>query len=101
MNSIGLKSSLSDHFIPPMIPGYPPASPRHISPANRVTTRISMKTIIKPRMPFFPSCIMDLGALASSEYAACGDSPIYSCAGLWRPRLVFTLPFAAPRIFDN
>ena len=60
-----------------------------------------MKTIVKPRMPFFPSCIMDLGALASSEYAACGDTPIYSCAGLLRPRLVSTLPFAAPRIFDN
>jgi hypothetical protein len=52
-------------------------------------------------MPFFPSCIMDLGALASFEYAACGDTPIYSCAGLLRPRLVSTLPLAAPRIFDN
>ena len=59
-----------------------------------------MKTIIKFRMSFFPSCIMDLGALASSEYAACGDTPIYSCAGLLRPRLVSTLPFVAPRIFD-
>jgi hypothetical protein len=68
---------------------------------NRVTGCICMKTIIKPRKPFFPSGIMELGALASSGYAACGDTPIYSCAGLLRPRLVSTLPFAAPQIYDN
>jgi len=34
-----------------------------------------MKTIHKLQKPFFPSGIMDLGALASSKYAACGDTP--------------------------
>jgi hypothetical protein len=34
-----------------------------------------MKTIIEPRMPFFPSCIMVLGALAAPECDACDDTP--------------------------
>src|SRR5277367_4853169 len=38
-----------------------------ISPENPITGYILMKTITKLRMPFFPSCIMDLGALASPE----------------------------------
>ena len=33
-----------------------------------------MKTIIKSRKPFFPSCIMVLGTLASPECGACGDT---------------------------
>jgi hypothetical protein len=64
-----------------------------------------MKTIFKLRKSFFASCIMVSGALASPEYCCLRRhsrrSPIYSCAGLLRPRLVSTLPFAAPRIFDN
>jgi hypothetical protein len=66
---------LSSHFIPAMMPENSPVSSRHISSKNSVTGCISMKTIIKPRKPFFPSCIMDLGALASPEYPACGDTP--------------------------
>jgi hypothetical protein len=52
-------------------------------PKNPVTARIFMKTIIKPRMPFFPSCIMDLGALASPECAVLrrhSRAHMYSCA---------------------
>jgi hypothetical protein len=37
--------------------------PRPISPAEPATGRISVKTIIKRRMPFSPSCIMNLGSL--------------------------------------
>jgi len=48
------------------------------SPTNSITARISMKTITKPRKPFFPSCIMDLGALFSLERGA--------CATLWPAR---------------
>jgi hypothetical protein len=75
-----------------------------ISSENPVTARISMKTIIKPQTSFFPSCIMDLGALASSNIPLAATLPqrsYDSCAGLLRPRLVSNLPFAAPRIFDN
>jgi hypothetical protein len=50
--------------------------PRHISRKNSVTGSIPMKTIIKPRMTFFPSGIMDLGALFSLERAACGGAPV-------------------------
>jgi hypothetical protein len=46
-----------------------------VSPTNPVTGCISMKTIIKLRMPFFSSCIMVLGALASPECAACSHTP--------------------------
>jgi hypothetical protein len=50
-------------------------SRRHTSPGKSVTARTSMKTIMKPGKPFFPSCIMDLGALASPKCAACRDTP--------------------------
>jgi hypothetical protein len=63
------------YFLPAMIPGNSPVSPRHIFPENPVTARISMKTTIKLRKPFFPSCIMDLGTLASPDFAACGETP--------------------------
>jgi hypothetical protein len=95
--------NLSGRFIPAMIPGDTPVSPLHISPKNPVTAPISMKTIIKLRMPFFHSCTIELGALYLPESTASGNTPSwllnYSCARLWRPRLV--MPFAAPRIFDN
>jgi len=55
--------------------GNSPVFPRRISPENRVTGCISMKTIIKPRMPFFPSGIMDLGAFASSEMPLAATLP--------------------------
>jgi len=96
---------LSGHFLPAVIPGTRRFLRDNISSENPVTSCISMKTLIKLRKRFFPSCIMDLGALASPEWAACGDTPgkshIHSCAGFMRLRLVSTLPFAAPRIFGN
>jgi hypothetical protein len=63
---------LSDRFVPAMIPGkFARLSAPYLF-GKSVTGCISMKTIIKPRIPFFPSCIMDLGTLTSPEYAACG-----------------------------
>jgi len=70
-----LNPHLSGHFIPAMTPRTRRFLRVNISPTNPVTGCIPMKTLIKPRMPFFPSCIMGLGALASSECAACGDTP--------------------------
>jgi hypothetical protein len=64
-----------------------------------------MKTITKPIAPFFPSCI--IGFRDSRFTRMCRlrrhsrSVLTYSCAGLLRPRLVSTLPFATPRIFDN
>jgi hypothetical protein len=45
---------------------------------------------------FRDSCFTRMCRLRHSRRA-----PIYSCVGFLRPRLVFTLPFAAPPIFDN
>jgi hypothetical protein len=93
--ALRLNSYLSAHFIPAMIPGKLFVSSASISlSGNSITACIFMKTIIKPQKPFFPSCIMDLGALASPEYPACGDTPTalpYNyCADFLRPRLVST-----------
>jgi hypothetical protein len=103
LNSVGPNSHLCSHFIPPMTPESSPIFPCHISPENLVTARISMKTLIKPRMPFFPSCILVLGVLFSPERAACGDTPTSSqfCAEFFAPAARSVLPFVAPRIFDN
>jgi hypothetical protein len=104
VNSVRLNSHLYSHIIPAIIPKNSPISPRYISPENPVTARISMKTIIKPRMPFFPSCILVLGVLFSPERAACGDTPTGSLILLRRtlaPAARSVLPFAAPRIFSK
>ena len=79
----------SGHFIPVITRKRARFLRVNISSANSITARISMKTITKLQMLFSPSCIMNLGTPAWL--------PMYSL----RPRLVSTLPFAAPRIFDN
>jgi len=79
---------LSRHFFPAMISGSLPIAPRAVSPTTPITARISMKTIIEPPKSFFHPCIMNLGALRRLTIF-CG------------PRLVSTLLFTAPRIFDN
>jgi len=75
-----LNPHLSDHFIPAIIPGNPPISVRQYLSQKPVTGCISMKTLVRFRIPFFPSCIMVLGALVSPDYAACGDTPVYTPA---------------------
>jgi hypothetical protein len=58
------------------MPGNSLVSLRHISPEKLITGCILIKTIIKRRMPFFLSCIMDSGAILPLERAACGDTPL-------------------------
>jgi hypothetical protein len=75
----------------------------NISMENSVTSCISMRTLIKLRKHFFPSCI--IGFRGTRFTRVCRfrrhsrQSHIHS--DLMRPRLFSTLPFAAPRIFDN
>ena len=98
-------SHLSSHFDPAIIPGTRRSLRANIFPENPVTGCISVKILIKLREPFFPSGIIDLGALASLEYPARGDIPawlLYTLAPTSRARgSSQPWPFAAPRIFDN
>ena len=66
---------ISPVFISAVIPGSPARFSASYLSAKSVTACIFMKTIAKLQMPFFPSCIMDLGTLASPGDPACGDTP--------------------------
>jgi hypothetical protein len=88
-----------------MTPENSPISPRHVSPENPVTARIFLKTIIKPLMPFFPSCILVLGVIFSPRTRRLrrhsGQGSPIPFRRTFAPAARSVLPFAAPRIFDN
>jgi hypothetical protein len=74
-------SHLCSYTSPAIMPQNSPASPRDISLRNPITGCIYMKTIIKRRMSFFPSCIIGSGltfqANAPHAAARCQASQIF------------------------
>jgi hypothetical protein len=70
----GLNPHPCSHVIPAMMLRDSLVPPRPISQPKPVTGHISMKTIIKPPMPFSPSYIMVLGSLFSPDLSFFGDT---------------------------
>jgi hypothetical protein len=95
----------SGHFIPAMILGNSPLSPRqylsekpshspYLHENNHQTPKALFSFLYNG---FRGSRFTRLCRLRRHSHSAA----IYSCADYLRPRLVSTLPLAAPRIFDN